>query len=109
MLRLLQRINELFVDTQLWGLTSLYRLVIQQADDWTSDWLVTIAAGMDSTYRLEYLLPASARPWPQATVHGEAETLAEAERYLLIAMRESRGWADNAELSALLARYGLSG
>lgn len=31
-------INKTFTETQLWGLTSLYRLVIQSSDDFTSPW-----------------------------------------------------------------------
>ena len=99
--------NELFSETYLWGLTSHYRLVVQAADYSASDWLVTIIAGLTGNFYVEYSLPPSAQPWPNASVRGEAETLAEAERYLLIAMRESGGWAGNAELNNLLERYGL--
>jgi hypothetical protein len=108
MLCLLACIDKLFPRTQLWGLTSLYRLIVQNADNWQADWLIRIGSGLDGTFYFEYLLPPAARPWPDATVRGEAPTLADAERYLLIAMRESQGWKGNAELEALLNHYKLT-
>ena len=105
MLRLVQRINELFKDTPLWGLISHARLIVQRINDSTSPWFVKIAADIMGSYHLKYLLPATAQPWPNATVCGEAKTLAEAEHYLLIAMRECGGWASNSELAGLLASY----
>jgi len=102
MQQLLALINELFPHTQLWGLTSHYRLVVQNADDWRADWLIIIMAGIEGTYYFEYLLPAASRPWPGAMVRGEASTLADAKRYLLIAMRECGGWVANTELAAHL-------
>lgn len=106
-LHLLARINELFPTTQLWGLTSLGHLVIQHADDWQTDWFIRITGGLLGEYQFEYLLPPDRRPWPGAYVRGEAPTLVDAERYLLIAMRECRGWENNAELAAHLTRHGL--
>jgi hypothetical protein len=50
----------------------------------------------------EYLMPAEKAPWPGATVRGTAGSLAEAKKYLLIAMKESGGWPNNRELEQQL-------
>ena len=101
MIRFLQMINKTFKETQLWGLTSLYRLVIQQENDWKSDWHVIISAGADENYRIEYLIPEDKRPWENAMVQGEAKNIDEAKKYLIIAMNECGGWKDNQELKRL--------
>ena len=105
MLSLLKLINELFTNTQLWGLTSHYRLVIQSEDNWKSDWLIIISnIGVDEYY-FEYLIPTHKSPWPNAMVRGEAKNIEDAKRYLLIAMRESEGWVGNKELDKLLKEH----
>ncbi|GAB3837680.1 hypothetical protein [Hymenobacter jeollabukensis] len=108
MLAFVAMINRTFGKTQLWGLTSLARLVIQAEDDWKSPWYIIVAASaMPGQYLFEYRLPPERAPWPGATVNGEAKSLNEAERYLLIAMRECEGWADNQELQQLLTKSSL--
>jgi hypothetical protein len=103
MLRLVQFINEIFKDTSIWGLTSHDRLVLQNADDWESPWYVIVANIGTKEYYFEYLLPTDKQPWEIAYVRGQANTFDEAKRYLLIAMNESEGWANNNELKRLLA------
>lgn len=104
MIRFLEMINETFKETQLWGLTSLIRLIIQKEDDWKSDWYVIISGGADENYRIEYLIPEDKRPWENAMVHGEAKNLDEAKKYLIIAMNECGGWKDNLELKTLIKK-----
>jgi hypothetical protein len=89
------------------GLTSHSRLILQSADDSASEWYVTINSIGPDYYFFEYLLPANRRPWRNAQVRGEAQSLADAEKYLLIAMRESEGWVGNEELNKLLAERNL--
>jgi hypothetical protein len=101
MIRLLEMINETFKETQLWGLTSLIRLIIQKENDWASDWYVIISGGGAGNYRIEYLVPENKRPWKNARVQGEAKNLEEAKKYLIIAMNECEGWKDNKELQIL--------
>jgi len=111
MLDLLARINKLFRSTTLWGGTSLGWLIIRpenSASGSLHDLIRIVNTGPES-YSIQYLLPAAVGPWPFASVHGEAQDATEAERYLLIAMRASGGWADNSELAALLEGYGLRG
>ncbi|MDO7876749.1 hypothetical protein Q5H93_18535 [Hymenobacter sp. ASUV-10] len=102
MLRFLAMVNEMFKETQLWGLTSLARLVIQNASNWESSWFIIVVSAGAQEYYVEYLLPADKSPWKGAYVKGEAASLEEAKKYLLIAMRESQGWVGNQELARLL-------
>lgn len=105
MITLLQLINKLFLDTQLWGLTSHDRLVIQSKDDSGADWYIIISNVGPKEYYFEYLLPSHKSPWPHAMVRGEAKNLEEAKKYLLIAMRECEGWVGNKELERLLDKH----
>jgi hypothetical protein len=107
MLKLLKLINTLFKQTQIWGLTSHASLLLQTTDDSASGWYVAIGSSGQDYYYLEYLLPVNKQPWCNAQVRGEVQSLAEAEKYLLIAMRESEGWLGNEELYKLLAERNL--
>ncbi len=109
MLELLAMINGMFKETQLYGLTSHYRLCIQAEDDWTAPWYVVVVGSRFEKlchYTIEYLLPENP-PWPHASVRGEARSLADAKNYLLIAMHRSQGWKNNPELEELLKENGL--
>jgi hypothetical protein len=107
MLEMIEMINDTFKDTLLWGLTSHARLVIQAEDNWRADWYVIISNIGTDEYYFEYLLPDEEKPWPNATVRGEAKNLEEAKRYLLIAMHKSKGWFGNEELKALIELNGV--
>lgn len=102
MLDLLKVINDTFKDTVIYGLTSHARLILQNADGWEADCYVVISSDGMKEYRFEYQMPISKRPWPHAYVIGIATSLEQVKQYLLIAMRESEGWVDNAELESLL-------
>lgn len=106
MLQLIEIINSIFKQTVVWGLTSHYRLVLQTIDESCAEWYVIVASSV-GYYYFEYLLPASKQPWENAYVRGEAHSLEEARRYLLIAMRESDGWSDNEELQKALSEHQL--
>ena len=97
---LIDRIDATFVETTLFGLTSMTWLVIQAHDDYRSPWYITIGRD-DQGYSIQYLLPAELRPWKNASVHGEARDLEEAMQYLVLAMEACGGWAGNAELQRL--------
>ena len=112
MLRFIDVINDLFKETLIWGLTSHARMVLQNADDSASEWYVTIiGSGLGvaelAEYYFEYLVPPDKQPWANAHMKGEASSLAEAEKYLLIAMHESRGWEGNEELQRLMVKRSL--
>jgi hypothetical protein len=101
MLDLLGMINNMFQDTQLWGLTSHHRLVIQRENYWGSPWYIIVSCH-GNEYQLEYLMPEDRSPWARARVVGGATTLAEARRKLIIAMHECEGWSGNEELADLV-------
>ncbi len=100
MLLLINMINRMFTETKIWGLTSLARLVLRNKDDFASEWYIIIG-NAGNTFYIEYLLPEDKRPWHNAYVRGEAGSLEEAGKYLLIAMKECEGWVGNVELEQL--------
>lgn len=109
MLQLLEVLNGLFPQMALWGLTSLARLGLSPDPQFTSAWSVLVSGAMlPGAYRVEYLLPANRRPWEQAFVHGESQSMEETKQYLLIAMRESEAWVGNLEFEAVLEQHGLT-
>ena len=107
MLALIEMINQTFVETKIWGLTSLYRLVLQTKDQWDSERFVTIYCIGNNEYYFEYLMTDSKKPWDYATVKGVTQNLTEAKKYLLISMKESGGWANNVELKKRLLENNL--
>jgi len=107
MLAFIEMINQTFLVTQIWGLTSLYRLVLQTKDQWDSEWFVIINCIGNNEYYFEYLMPPDKKPWDDATVKGVTQNLTEAKKYLLIAMKESGGWKDNTELQKKLLENNL--
>ena len=106
MIQLIHMINDTFIDTQIWGLTSHYRLALLSENHWDSAWHVIIENPGNHEYYLSYIMPQS--PWPDsgATVHGVATSLEQARKYLIIAMNESHGWEGNEELRRLLETVG---
>ncbi|HUC83144.1 MAG TPA: hypothetical protein VMR70_19700 [Flavisolibacter sp.] len=102
MLAFIDVINETFPKTQLFGLTSVDRLVIQAEDYFRSDWYV-IVSGLAGEYSFEYLMPKEKAPWQYAMVRGTAKSLDEARKFFIISIFESEGWKGNAELQDLVA------
>jgi hypothetical protein len=110
MLQLLEVLDDLFPQLPLWGLTSMARLGLSPDPEFTKAWFVLLSSALlPDAYQLEYLLPASKRPWEQAVVQGQSCSVAETKRYILIAMRESEGWVGNSAFEAVLAQHGLTG
>jgi hypothetical protein len=107
MLAFIDLINQTFVETEIWGLTSHSHLVLQTEDKWDSDWFVTVNCIGSNEYYFEYRMPADKRPWEYATVKGVAKNIGIAKKYLLIAMKESEGWKDNDEFKRLLSENGI--
>lgn len=102
MLQITNWINKQFLESTIWALTSLNRLVLLNQDNSQSTWYVTIYNWSGSYFAFEYSLPASKQPWPYATVRGEVSSFGDAIKYLLISMNESGGWPENKELKLLL-------
>lgn len=107
MLALIEMINQTFVETQIWGLTSLYRLVLQTKDQWNSEWFIIINCIGNNEYCFEYLMTEDKKTWKDATVKGVTQNLAEAKKYLLIAMKECGAWENNDELKRRLLESNL--
>lgn len=102
MISLIDKLDEIFKDTIVFGLTSHYHLNLLAYDSFQTDWFVTFIAGSDGEVYVECLLPRNKQPWPFAKVTGQAETPEEGIKYILLAMKESEGWQDNKELETCL-------
>jgi hypothetical protein len=102
MLSIIDLLNAKFIETKLYGLTSLYSLNLLPEDTYKSPWYVSFTT--DGTrFHIDYLVPESRQPWPNARVSGEAETIEQAIEFIVIAMAKSEGWVGNKELEKLLA------
>jgi hypothetical protein len=97
MLAVIEMLNSVFSNTQIWALTSHYDLILQQQDDWKAEWYVKINS-LGNDFCIEYLLPENKRPWKYAYVVGRVKGQNEAKKYILIAMKECGAWEDNFEL-----------
>ncbi|WP_452227604.1 MULTISPECIES: hypothetical protein [unclassified Lacinutrix] len=93
MLNWIGRINSEFKETEIWGLTSHYHLILQNENDYTSNNYVVLTTGMDE-YHIEYLIPKELEPWKGAT-----KSLDEAMEMLITAMINSKGWSKSTELN----------
>jgi hypothetical protein len=110
MLQLLKVLDDLFPQMAFWGLTSMARLGLSPDPEFTGAWFVLLSSAIiPDVYQVEYLLPTGKRPWEEAFVRGQSQSVAETKRYVLIAMRESEGWVGNQEFEAVLAQHGLTG
>ena len=98
MIEMIGLIDELFVETIIFGLTSHEHLNLQNQDNWNSTTFVSINSKGSEEYYFEYTIPSRKAPWQNATVQETARDLIEAKKYLLIAMRESEGWINSIEL-----------
>jgi hypothetical protein len=101
MLSLIKRLREIPDDRQVWGLTSHSRLCLLAQDeifknDVFRPWYVVFVAGSTNEYYVEYRMPESIAPWPNAYVRGEARSEDEAVEMILTAMERSGGWAKSA-------------
>lgn len=100
-LSFISMVNETFIETTLYGLTSHYALLIRATDKWADDWFVTVYSIGEKKFQFEYKMTETKSPWKYAIVKGQANNIDEARSYLIIAMTESEGWKGNTELSKL--------
>jgi len=105
MIEMINLINQSFIVTQIWGLTSHSRLVLLSENNWDSRYHVVIENIGDDGFYFEYLIPDNKSPWKNGTVKGYAPSLQESKKYLAIAMNESEGWKGNSELNTLLETF----
>ena len=107
MLEVIQRINDIFKETTIYGLTSLYHLKLLAQDTYQSPWYVSIISSGPELSYVDYLLPEDKQPWPDARVKGEVRSYDELIKCIIIAMIESGGWPDNEELKERYAQIKL--
>ena len=100
MLSFIEMVNQTFMKTEIFGLTSHYHLRLQSQNNDELGWFVTVI-GNGSEYNFEYNMPEDKSPWKYATITGVAHGLTEAKKYLIMAMIESRGWTTSEELKKL--------
>jgi hypothetical protein len=91
MLELLPLLYEFCASFEVWGLTSHYHLWLLASDSPSSRWLVSITS-FAVGYQIQYRMPETDAPWPDALVEGHSVDAAEACRLILIAMKRSGGW-----------------
>lgn len=104
MLSFISLVNQLFINTILYGTTSHDILLIQATDNWEDGWFVAIYAYEDATIQIEYKMSKMKSPWQDAIVKGQTNSIEEAVNYLIIAMMECEGWKDNNELNILYTK-----
>jgi hypothetical protein len=100
MLSIIELANKLFLETNIYGLTSHAHLMFLSEDRSDSDRFVTIIAN-GSEFYIEYLFPREQQPWKDGSVKGMARSLEEFKDYIIIAMTKSQGWKDSEELKRL--------
>ena len=75
MISIIDKLDEIFKETIIFGLTSIKDLNLLAYDSYKTDWFVTFIARSESEIYVEYLLPLEKRPWPFAKVKGEAKSV----------------------------------
>jgi hypothetical protein len=100
MVGLIDRINEEFITTPIWLLTSHHHLVLMDSPDYDGgDWLVSVRSIVGQEYFLTYRMPDHICPFSRSTsVETSALGLEQAIQYIRIAMKASGGWTDSPEL-----------
>lgn len=100
MLSVIQKVNQTFLETKIYALTSHAHLTFLPEDNYLSGWYVAVIANGDE-YHVEYKMPKEKQPWKDAVVKGATKSLDEFNKYIIIAMNESEGWTDSGELKKL--------
>lgn len=103
MLQIIEKINQIFIETIIFGGTSHDHLLLFTTETNNADWYVAIIANAYEYY-IEYRMPKYKQPWEDATVKGVTTSLDEFMNYLIIAMTESGAWAENKELTGLYGK-----
>lgn len=102
MIKIINEINRTFKTTQIWALTSHYRLILLSENNWQSRWNVIIDYIGNYEYNIQFAIPDYKSPWENGKISGDVKSLKKALKYVYIAMKESEGWKGNIELNDLL-------
>jgi hypothetical protein len=100
MLQVIEKINQIFIDSTIFGGTSHAHLLFFTTETNWADWYVAIIANSDE-YHIEYRMAKEKQPWPDAMVKGATKSLDEFVNFIIIAMNETGAWANNEELRRL--------
>ncbi|MEL6989020.1 MAG: hypothetical protein AAGK97_14505 [Bacteroidota bacterium] len=92
MIDLILLIDKTFPDKDIWAYTSHYRLILVPEDRTFCKCTIIIESHGLPDYAINYSLPEDQSPWPYARMHGSAENIKEAIKYIEIAMLNSGGW-----------------
>lgn len=90
-------LDHTFPETKLFGLTSHYNLLLLSEDISYANKYVKITAD-PIRYYIDYLMPQEIAPWKGAWVTGWTDNLEDAKKYILIGMKNSKGWEESEEL-----------
>jgi len=99
-LKLISWLNETFKTTEIFGLTSHYRLVLLSENSSSANSNVIISA-MGIRYYFEYLIPTEEAPWEHAHITGFTDNFEDAKKYILLCIKKSKGWESSVELMEL--------
>jgi len=103
MLRVIEKINQTFLETTIFGSTSHAHLLLFTTETNDADWYVAIIANADE-YHIKYRMPKDEQPWRNATVKGATKSLDEFVNYVIVAMTKSGAWTENKELTKLYGK-----
>ena len=92
MILLLEKLRESVAERAVWGLTSHNQLKLLAADDPGATCFVSITPPVTDVFIIEYLLPKSAAPWPNARIIGETRSIPTAVSMIIAALDNSGGW-----------------
>lgn len=93
MIGIINWLDEIFQETELFGLTSHLRLVLQSENVSYGRNHVTFIV-TPGRYDIEYKLPEAEAPFPNASIIVHTDSRVSFKKYLLIAMKNSEGWKD---------------
>lgn len=100
MLKVLEILNRIFKETDIYGLTSHATLLLLSKDDDEMEWFVAIN-GFGNIFCIEYIIPKKDSPWENATIKGQTTLLDSFEEMIIISMYKSEGWRDCLELKEM--------
>ena len=95
---LIERLDSIFKETIIYGLTSLARLVLLSEDTYKSTWHVMFAS-FDSTYYVDYHRQGREDIDLDTDICPKANNINDAVELVLNAMKNSGGWVENEELT----------
>lgn len=91
MQELLKALEPVATNYEVWGLTSLFSLVLLAEDDWRAPWHVRVI-GRSNCYEIRAPMESDRETWPEGAILGLATSVADAAMMVEQAMLRSGGW-----------------